>query len=236
MNRNAFITLLLGVSLSAKSFSDFYTPGEDLARLKKQVIPHDPKLPNVLLIGDSISIAYTPFVKDLLKGVANVQRVNGNCGDTSKGIKSLKTWLGTTKWNVIHFNFGLHDLCYRHPEAKVYGRRDKIKGTQSVSPEQYEKNLTEIVETLQQTKAKLIFANTTKVPEGEAGRYVGDDVKYNKIAEKVMTKSKVSINNLHQLTSSFKQELFSKPGDVHFTPEGSYQLAKQVVDAIKSSL
>jgi hypothetical protein len=217
-------------------FSEFYTPSEDLQRLKTQVIPHDPSLPNVLLLGDSISIAYTPFVKDLLKGHANLDRAKGNCGNTDRGIKSLHTWLGKTKWDIIHFNFGLHDLCYRHPDAKVYGNRDKINGTQSISPEDYEKNLEQIVKALKKTGAKLIFANTTKVPEGEAGRIVGDDEKYNRIAAKVMKRHQVSINNLHALTTKFSPEQFTKPGDVHFTPEGSYKIAQQVVKSIQNKL
>lgn len=55
-----------------------------------------PKLPNVLLIGDSISIGYHLPARKMLAGKANVFRpVNpktgqaDNCADTSKGIASL---------------------------------------------------------------------------------------------------------------------------------------------------
>lgn len=78
-------------------------------------------LPNVLIIGDSISIGYTPFVKQLLAGRANVMRPvleNGkaeNCQGTNNGVKNIKGWLGDTKWDVIHFNFGLHDLKHVDP-------------------------------------------------------------------------------------------------------------------------
>ncbi len=50
----------------------------------------DPKLPNVLLIGDSISIGYTKPVRKKLSGVANVFRPNTNCGPTTKGVAENK--------------------------------------------------------------------------------------------------------------------------------------------------
>jgi hypothetical protein len=51
------------------------------------------ELPNVLILGDSISIGYTPFVQEYLKGRANVFRPmleNGkpeNCAGTTKGVE-----------------------------------------------------------------------------------------------------------------------------------------------------
>ncbi len=39
----------------------------------------------------------------------NVHRPPENCGDSARGVASLDKWLGAGKWDVIHFNFGLHD-------------------------------------------------------------------------------------------------------------------------------
>ena len=80
-------------------------------------ITDDPKLPRVLLMGDSVSIAYALEVRKLLAGVANVHRVSANCGSTkvAVGYYGLKRWLpdANEKWDVIHFNHGLHDLSFR---------------------------------------------------------------------------------------------------------------------------
>jgi hypothetical protein len=114
----------------AKKDAAFFAPNQDLDGLKPNT-NLKPGLPNVLIVGDSISIGYTKPVAELLKDVANVQRPNANCGDTTSGLNSLTRWLGETKWDVIHFNWGLWDLCYRHPESKVQGHRDKVKGTQN---------------------------------------------------------------------------------------------------------
>ncbi len=132
-------------------------------------------------------------------------------------MQSLDKWLGDTRRDVIHFNAGLHDLCYRSPSAKAYGNRDKVNGTLSVSLEQYQKNLETIVLRLKKTGAKIIFANTTVVPEGEPGRKVGDDLRYNEVAAKVMARYGIGVNDLHALTASFSSSEFRKKrGDVHF--------------------
>ena len=214
---------------------EFYTPKRDLAGLKaKPAIQAG--LPNVLIIGDSISIGYTKPVIELMQDAANVQRVKANCGDTRSGQKNLKKWLGDTQWDVIHFNWGLHDLCYRHPDSKVQGRRDKVNGTQAVPLDQYEKNLEALVLQLKETGATLIWASTTMVPAGEAGRVVGDDLKYNAVAAKIMQKHGIAINDLHALTAGFDPALFLGSGDVHFKKKGSAKLARQVATVIARSL
>ncbi len=68
-----------------------------------------PALPRILLIGDSVSRAYTQTVRKELAGIANVHRAPANCGPTSTGLKRIDVWLGDGKWDVIHFNFGIHD-------------------------------------------------------------------------------------------------------------------------------
>lgn len=203
----------------------------------------DPALPNVLILGDSISISYTRPARRMLEGTANVvrpMRRDGrgadNCGDTIIGLANIDRWLGVMKWDVIHFNWGLWDLCYRHPESTSQGNRDKVNGTQAVSQEDYEKNLETLIARLKQTGAKLIWAHTTLVPEGEVGRFVGDEVKYNAVAARVMQRHGIPINDLHTLSAAFPPEMFVGPGDVHFTGEGAAKLAEQVAEHITSRL
>lgn len=192
--------------------------------------------PNVLIIGDSISLGYTPHVAKMMQDEANVVHNKGNAQHSGTGVAKLEKWLGDTQWDVIHFNWGLWDLCYRHPESKVQGRRDKVRGTLTTSLEQYEANLEKLVTRLKKTNAVLIWGNTTVVPEGEAGRKINDDLKYNEVAARLMKKHGVPINDLNQLTRTFAAELFTKPGDVHFTAEGYAKLAKQVAVSIRKAL
>ena len=199
-------------------------------------VEDDPSLPRVLLIGDSISIAYTLPTRSELKGIANVHRIPTNGGPTSKGLQNIEKWLGKSKWDVIHFNWGLHDLCYRHPESKAQGRRDKVKGTVTHGVEEYAANLEKLVVRLKKTGAALIFATTTPVPENEVGRKSGDDELYNRAALVVMKNHKIEVNDLHAVMAGKMSEFASKPGDVHFKSEGSKLLADQVAGSIKKAL
>jgi hypothetical protein len=202
-------------------------------------VPEDPKLPRVLLIGDSISIAYTLPVRERLSGRANVQRIPVNGGPTISGLSELDAWLATggksaQDWDVIHFNWGLHDLCYRLPDQP--GSRDKANGKVSVTPEQYGANLESLVQRLKKTGAKLIFATTTPVPDNETGRKVGDDIVYNQVATSVMQRHGVTINDLHAVMAGNMGRYAVGPGNVHFNDQGSALLADKVAEAIQTAL
>jgi len=193
-------------------------------------------LPRVLLIGDSISIGYTPAVQELLKGKAWVQRIPGNAQHTGTGLEKLDQWLGDESWDVIHFNWGLWDLCYRNPDSKTQGGRDKVHGTLTTTLPQYKQNLEKLVERLQATGAKLIWAATTPVPEGEGGRIQGDAARYNAVAAEIMKARGVTINDLHAYILPRQAEFQTAPGNVHFTKEGSQYLAEKVAAAITEAL
>ena len=99
----------------------------------------DPSLPYVLLIGDSISIGYTLDVRRELKGVANVYRPPTNCGPATKGIAELDAWLGDRKWDVVHWNHGLHDLKYMGPQGQNLADPDAADSHQQVPIDEYAK-------------------------------------------------------------------------------------------------
>lgn len=215
--------------------TDFFTPERDKLGLR---VPSEirEELSNVLLIGDSISCGYTEPVAELLADVCNVRRAPDNCGDTRRGLRDLDAWLGDTAWDLIHFNWGLHDLCYRHPEATVYGHRDKVNGTVSVPLEEYQENLTALVGRLQKRCRSLVWASTTIVPPDEAGRYEGDDVLYNAVAAEVMRAHNIPTNDLYALSATFAPAMFTCPGDVHFSEAGTEALARQVAESIRIHL
>jgi lysophospholipase L1-like esterase len=189
-------------------------------------------LPRVLVIGDSISIGYQVPLRIALSGKANVHRPATNCGPTSRGVEQIEQWLGDGKWDVIHFNFGLHDV--RHFDDQGKGT-DADKGHRQVSDADYEKNLEQLVTRMKKTNAKLIFALTTPVPTGSAGRIQGDEVKYNDIARRVMQKHGVAIDDLYSFAVPRLADI-QLPADVHFKPEGSKQLADQVAASILKAL
>jgi hypothetical protein len=152
-----------------------------------------PGLPRVLLIGDSISMGYTLAVREKMNGVANVHRPLENCGDVARGLARLDTWLGKSHWDIIHFNFGLHDLKYLDDKGNYVLPE---KGKQVASPEVYRQRLRELTQRLKVTRANLIFATTTPVPPGTLGRVAGDEKIYNQVALDVMKELDVPIDDL----------------------------------------
>ncbi len=185
-------------------------------------------LPRVLLLGDSISIGYTLPVRARLAGKANVHRPAENCSDTAKGVRTLDKWLGDGKWDVIHFNFGLHDVKYLDASGK-YVPPDQGKQVAPVAD--YEKNLREIVARLKKTGAKLIFGTTTPVPDGSLGRVEHDEIRYNAAALRVMQENGVALDDLHAVATA-QQAKIQLPKNVHFTKDGYEQLADSAVASI----
>lgn len=234
---------LAAASLCVLGFIHSAVAQEQAAATKAQRAPNpafakiedDPQLPRVLLIGDSISIGYTLAVREELKGVANVHRIPTNGGPTTNGLKNIDAWLGDSKWDVIHFNWGLHDLKYVGPDGVALAPPQAETSRIQVPLEQYEENLTKLVERLQKTGARLIWCSTTPVPAGSAGRVAGSEAGYNAAAAKIMQQHGVAVNDLCSFAQT-RQSDIQIPANVHFTPQGSQVLATQVAAEIKRAL
>ncbi len=217
------------------------------AKVDPAMVPvvDDPKLPRVLLIGDSVSIAYTLVVRKELVGVANVHRVLANGGSTKTALGSygLERWLagGNAKWDVIHFNHGLHDASYRFADGSDKDAKGNYasplnNAKPNVPIDDYEKNLRLIVARLRQTGAKLIFATTTPIPDSQAEKYVkGSETAYNDAARKVMTEEKIPVDDLWAAVMPQLDKL-QIPRNVHFQAAGSAVLGKQVAQSIRAEL
>ena len=172
----------------------------------------DPKLPRILLIGDSVSRGYTQRTRKVLEGRANVHRAPANCGPTASGVKNLDVWLGEGKWDVIHFNFGIHD---RATPAADYVQR-----------------LEQIVNRLEKTGAKLIWASTTPIPDDPAHKQTAASVvEKNALAAEVMKKHGIPTDDLFTAITPHLAKL-QNPNDVHFTGEGYDFLGAEVGAAI----
>ena len=188
-------------------------------------------LPHLLLLGDSISIGYHLPVRRLLEGVANVYRPLANCAATRHGIVKLDEWLDDRAWDLIHFNFGLHDIKLVGSETDAVDPA----GRHQVSIEAYGRNLDAIVERLKRATGKLIWASTTPVPAGAGGRRKGDEVQFNEAAAQVMERHCVPTNDLHAFALARLEEI-QMPANVHFTAAGSQILAGAVARAIRQAL
>jgi len=179
-------------------------------------VDDDPKLPRVLLIGDSVSRGYTLAVRAALAGKANVHRAPENCGPTANGLKKLDVWLGTEKWDVIHFNFGIHD-----------------RGTPLAD---YESRLAQIIIRLKATGAKLIWASTTPIPRDDARKQTPESiVERNAVAARLAAQHGCAVNDLFGFITP-QLAATQNPNDVHFNARGYEVLGQQVARAVAAAL
>ncbi len=133
----------------------------------------NPALPNVLIIGDSISIGYTNPLKKILEGKANIFHNAGNAQHSRNGLARLDSWLGKTKWDVIHFNHGLHDLKYVDEKGK--NSKTKQNAHVQIPLDEYQKNMEAIVarlKTLQKPKNVHFTAGGSKALAEEVAKHI----------------------------------------------------------------
>ena len=68
-------------------------------------------LPRVLLVGDSICKGYEQGVRERLKGKANVSYwASSYCATSAAYLPLLSVYLDEARYDVVHFNNGLHSL------------------------------------------------------------------------------------------------------------------------------
>ncbi len=195
-----------------------------------------PGLPRVLLLGDSISIGYTAPVRELLAGHANVHRPRANCHSTGKGIVSLDTWLGDSTWDVIVFNFGLHDVSL-------------IKGEPRTRLGLYRNRLRTMLDRIRLRTRSIVWVNTTPITRDCEKRMrmrvvdephlfvrLDKDVRrYNAAAQLIMDEAGVSVVDLYAHALPRLAEI-QIPRNVHFTEEGYAFLATPIADTIRRHL
>jgi lysophospholipase L1-like esterase len=214
---------LVWIKTLEDNLGDFYLRRFQKAKAKGtedawDYVQDDPSLPRVLLIGDSISRGYTVAVCHALAGKANVHRAPANCGPTAYGLQKLDVWVGDTKWDVIYFNFGIHD--------------------RKTDPEVYKANLVKIVDQLKKTNARLIWATTTPAPlHATAPNEMTADqcATLNASANEVMKQEGITIDDLNAWIVPRQADL-QNPGDVHFHNDGYIYMAQEVSKAILNSL
>lgn len=179
-------------------------------------VQDDPALPRVLLIGDSISRAYTVGVRQMLQGKANVHRAPENCGPTANGLKKLDLWLGQGRWDLIYFNFGIHD--------------------RSTPIADYERRLEEIIVRLKATGAKVVWASSTPVPVDDARHQPAKAIpELNAAATRLAEKHQLTVDDLYTYIFPYLGAT-QKPADVHFNDEGYRLLAYRVSETIRALL
>ncbi|WP_243739334.1 SGNH/GDSL hydrolase family protein [Flavicella sediminum] len=188
----------------------------------------------MLIIGDSISIGYTPFVKEALAAKAEVFHNVGNAQHTRNGLEKIDSWLGDKEWNIIQINWGLWDLCYRNPTKTGPKSRDKVNGVLTNEIDVYAANLEKLVTRIKEkSNAKIIFVTTTYVPNKEPGRFYKDVAKYNAVAKEVMDKNAVIVNDIYEKSIPIHMQFGNGETDVHYSKEGYKELGIIIMEFLE---
>ncbi|MBB5064073.1 SGNH/GDSL hydrolase family protein [Granulicella mallensis] len=179
----------------------------------------DPKLPNVLLVGDSITRNYYPEVKKQLADVANVYLF---AASTSLGDPRLPRELVEfsamegVPFKVVHFNNGMHGWTYSEEEFKA-AFPAYLRTLHKIAP-----------------KASFIWANITPVKaEDTPGPTNARIEARNHIAQAVMVKSGIPVDDQHELMTHHTDQY---EDHVHFNPTGAAIQGQQVAQFIRSAL
>jgi len=187
---------------------------------------------HVVLIGDSIRMAYEEGVRKRLADIAATWGPAENGGNSANVLAHLDDWVIERAPDVLHLNCGLHDL-----------KRERDAGGPAIDLAAYRENLTRIISRIRaETDLQVVWAHTTPVNEAwhharKSFDRLEEDVRlYNSTAAEVMGPYDVPINDLYAHINELGRDSLLNPDGVHFTDEGSDRLAERVAGFIRPCL
>lgn len=167
--------------------------------------------PQALVIGDTIYAAPATTAQALMKDRVDLFYSKFGSYDSATAIENFDKLLDGKKWDLIHFNFGINDLMYKAPGIKsIRAMHKDVGGVRVASPEQYEKNLRELVKRFRAHGAKVIWGSTTPIVGSNGVLDEGSEIAYNKIAAKVMADNNITINDMHSYAAEIHKTARTK--------------------------
>lgn len=183
---------------------------------------------NLFIIGDSISIAYEPFLKDMLNGIYNFSRKRGlekaltnldkpigsNSGDSRRVLELVTNEKLEVKPDLLMLNCGLHDI-----------KTERGTTQKQVPLDEYISNIRKIVAATKEFATETIWVTTTPVDHElhllhkSFDRYNEDVIAYNAAATAIVKENNIKIIDLYTFTANVDKQPFTD--GVHFTPEVS---------------
>lgn len=187
-------------------------------------------LPKLFVVGDSISVGYSPHLQKMTAGLFQFYDrktgmeealknldipIGSNTGDSAMVLKYLRTMLQKSAWrpDILVLNCGLHDI-------------KTTNGTRQIPLRAYRRNLIAIVRLLADHGVHIIWVRTTPVLAklhntrmDRFKRYARDVVKYNAVADKIMNAAGIITIDLHTFTPKLGNGPAIYRDHVHYYPE-----------------
>jgi GDSL-like lipase/acylhydrolase family protein len=180
------------------------------------------KLPSIFILGDSISIGYSRYLCEYLKGKFRCSRKKGlkeflwnsetqrgaNGGDSSFVLNYLcnnHKHKEILKVDYFLFNCGLHDI-----------KADFILKKKQISLSNYKKNLCLILKEVNKFSKHIIWVNSTPIDDTKHNngknkyffRYNKNLIEYNNVAKKIMEKNNIPIIDLYSFTKKCGDNIY----------------------------
>ena len=176
---------------------------------------------HVLLIGDSITEAYSDSVEKRLQEIAYVSRyvTSKSLGDRAY-LREVSLILGNVSFEVIHFNNGMHGRGYAEAE--------------------YDRDFARLIKLLQKRAPQAKLIGTTTTPKRVGGHLdqldtFNERIKArNECARVHLTRAGIPINDLYALAESHPE--YYAPDGTHFGKIGIDAEAVVVANRIRELL
>jgi lysophospholipase L1-like esterase len=183
---------------------------------------------NIFVIGDSISIQYGPYLREQLEPEFGYDRKRGedqarlnldipqgaNGGDSGMVLAYLElAYSQGVMYDILLINCGLHDM-----------KTDPVNGRKQIPLEQYQENISKIVDIASKMSNSFIWIRTTdvidhvhNVKSKNFHRFHSDVVDYNRAADEKMRERGVPILDLYNFSRKLGEDVYFD--HVHFTDE-----------------
>lgn len=200
------LTLLtFGCAQQSKPEPDYKNLPEYDCGILPEVV-HDSTKENILVVGDSISIGYTPKLRTELSGY-NVFHNECNAGYSGHGVLKIDQYLSVQpRFKAIIFNFGIWDLW-----------------TKEISAESYAINLRKIVEKMKLSSDRIVFVTTTKSPHDATRKGI-----FKQYAVDLMIEMNVEVFDLGAYSEGLGH--LQDADQVHFNSQGADLLGSAIAD------
>ena len=192
----------------------------------------EPGLPNLLVLGDSISGQYSTFLRERLFRRANV-RVGGTAYDAQpdwaavvrREITEREAEIGRP-FDLIQVNWGLHALKWA--QGTDYSMRFKEGYARCVPLELYGAELEKLIGELKRTGRRLVWATTTPANNGSQP---DDAAVYNAVARPIVERHGLAVNDLHAFAVQHRLPQH-EPRNCHFPRASSERLGHEVAERL----
>lgn len=178
---------------------------------------------NVLLLGDSRRMGYEPFVREMLKGRAEVYGPKENGRWAGYTLNSLRFWRSEFPVpDIVHWSCGLWDLGDDYQLGRPFSL-----------PEEYESAVERTVIVLRKLfpGVQIIFGTTMPVGAGDTTGIQ----QYNGIMKDVAEREGIIVDDIFALMHD-KMVAYDCGDGLHLNDEGNTLVARQVVAAIERLL